>query len=167
VHGNVGGFGVKVMNVLLIVGRVAFVLIFILSGAQKLLDISGTAAMIESKLVVPPILIDLERQVQGATGIPLPRLLAIVAGVVEIGCGLLIAANIGTRFAAIVLILFTAAATYLFHDFWAMTGADRTANMVHAMKNLSIMGALLVFFVMGPWRPQPYGYRDTDSDSRY
>lgn len=155
------------MNILLIVGRIAFVLIFILSGAQKLLDIPGTAAMIEGKLVVPPILIDLETRLQGVTGMPLPRVLAIVAGVVEIGGGLLIAANIGTRIAAAGLILFTAAATYLFHDFWTMTGADRTANMIHAMKNLSIMGALLVFFVMGPWRPQPYGYRDSDSDSRY
>jgi putative oxidoreductase len=155
------------MNILLIIGRIAFVLIFILSGAQKLLDISGTAAMIESKLVVPPILIDLERQLQGATGIPLPRLLAIIAGIVEIGGGLLIAAGIGTRVAAVTLLLFTAAATYLFHDFWAMTGADRANNMIHAMKNLSIMGALLVLFVLGPWRPQSQGYRDRDSDSRY
>jgi uncharacterized membrane protein YphA (DoxX/SURF4 family) len=155
------------MNILLVIGRIAFVAIFILSGAQKLLDISGTAAMIEGKLVVPPILIDLEAKLQSLTGMPLPRLLAIVAGVVEIGGGLLIAANIGTRIAAAVLILFTAAATYLFHDFWAMTGADRAANMIHAMKNLSMMGALLVFFVIGSWRPQSYGYRDSESDSRY
>lgn len=154
------------MNILLVVGRVAFVLIFILSGARKLLDISGTATMIEGKLLVPPILIDLETQLQGLTGMPLPRLLAIVAGGVEIAGGLLIAVNIGTRIAAATLILFTAAATYLFHDFWTMSGPDRAANMAHAMKNLSIMGALLVFFVMGSWRPQSYG-RDSDSDSRY
>lgn len=155
------------MNSLLIIGRVAFVLIFILSGAQKLLDISGTSAMIESKLVVPPILIDLETQLRNLTGMPLPQLLAIIAGVVEIGAGLLIAVNIGTRAAAATLILFTAAATYMFHDFWAMTGADRSANMIHAMKNLSIMGALLVLFVLGSWTPQGTGHRDRDSDSRY
>ncbi len=145
------------MNILLVIGRIAFVLIFVLSGAQKLLDISGTAAMIEGKLVVPPLLIDLETQLQSMTGQPLPRLLAMVAGVVEISGGLLIAANIGTRVAAIALILFTAAATYLFHDFWAMSGADRSANMIHAMKNLSIMGALLMLFVIGSWRPSPQG----------
>lgn len=155
------------MNILFIVGRIAFVLIFILSGTQKLFDISGTAAMIESKLVVPPILIDLETKLQGLTGMPLPRLLAIVAGVVEIGGGLMIAANVGTRIAAAALIVFTALATYLFHDFWAMTGADRTANMVQAMKNLSMIGALIIFFVLGTWRPGSNGYRDRDSDSRY
>jgi uncharacterized membrane protein YphA (DoxX/SURF4 family) len=155
------------MNILFIVGRIAFVLIFILSGVQKLFDISGTAAMIESKLIVPPILIDLETKLQGLTGMPLPRLLAIVAGVVEIGGGLMIAANVGTRIAAVALIVFTALATYLFHDFWAMTGADRTANMVQAMKNLSMIGALIIFFVLGPWRPATNGYRDRNSDSPY
>lgn len=155
------------MNVLFIIGRVAFVLIFILSGVMKLWDIPATAAMIESKLVVPPILIDLETKLQSLSGMPLPRLLAIIAGVVEIGGGLLVAINIGTRAAAALLILFTAATTYLFHDFWTMTGADQTANMIHAMKNVSIMGALLVLFVLGSWTPQGAGNRDRDSDSRY
>ncbi len=155
------------MNIVFVVGRVAFVLIFILSGAAKLLDISGTSAMIESKLLVPPILIDLETRLQSLTGMPLPRLLAIVAGLIEIGAGLLIAANRGTRVAAVVLILFTAAATVVFHDFWAMTGADRTANMTQAMKNLSSRGALLMLFVLGPWQPQIRGYRDSVSNSRY
>ncbi len=155
------------MKILWIIGRIAFVLIFILSGAQKLLDISGTSAMIESKLVVPPILIDLETKLQSFTGMPLPKLLAILAGLVEIGGGILIAANIGTRAAAAVLILFTAAATLTFHDFWAMTGADRAANLIQALKNLSIMGALLVFFVLGSWRPLAGGYRDRESNLRY
>lgn len=155
------------MNILFVVGRIAFVLIFILSGAQKLMDIPATAAMIEAKLVVPPLLIDLETQLQSMTGMPLPRLLAMVAGVVEIAGGLLIAANTGTRVAAVVLILFTAAATYLFHDFWAMTGADRAANMIQAMKNVSIMGALLVFFVLGSWRPSAAGDGESRSGARY
>jgi putative oxidoreductase len=155
------------MNMLLIAGRIAFVLVFIFSGGQKLVDLSATTAMIESKLLVPPLLIDLETQLQGLTGLPLPRLLAILAGVVEIVAGLMIAANIGTRIAAAVLILFVAIATYLFHDFWAMAGAEQSNHIAHALKNLSIIGALLVFFVIGPWQQAAYGRRDNDSDSRY
>ena len=41
------------MNTLFIIGRIAFVLVFILSGAQKLMDIPGTAAMIEPKVAIP------------------------------------------------------------------------------------------------------------------
>jgi putative oxidoreductase len=71
-------------------------------------------------------------------------MLAIAAGTIELLCGLMIALNFGARFAAIVLILFVAASTFYFHDFWNQTGADARNNMIHALKNLSIIGALFV-----------------------
>jgi uncharacterized membrane protein YphA (DoxX/SURF4 family) len=154
------------MNALLVIGRIAFVAIFILSGAQKLFDISGTAAMIEAKLVVPPILIDVETRLRDLTGMPLPQLLAITAGVVEIVAGVMIAAGFGTRIAAVALILFTVAATFLFHDVWSTSGEERAGNMIQAMKNLSIIGALLVLFVIGRWRPAS-AVRETRPAPRY
>jgi putative oxidoreductase len=141
------------MNILLIIGRLAFVAIFVLSGAQKLMDIGATAAMIAPNIVIPAELKSFATQLEGATGMTTPQLLAIAAGVVELAGGLMIAANIGTRVAALALIVFTVAATFWFHDFWNMTGGDRMNNMAHALKNLSVIGALLVFFVIGPWRP--------------
>lgn len=141
------------MNILFFIGRLAFVLIFIFSGATKLMDIGATASMIGSKVMIPSQLAGFAAQLEGATGMTVPQLLAVLTGVVELVGGLMIAVNIGTRIAAILLIVFTAAATFYFHDFWAMTGADRTGNMIHALKNLSIIGGLLVFFVLGGWRP--------------
>ncbi len=141
------------MNILLIIGRLAFVAIFVYSGATKLINIGATAAEIAQKIVVPAELAGFAAQLEGATGMTTPQLLAIAAGVVELGGGLMIAANIGTRFAALALIVFTAAATYWFNDFWNMAGGDRMNNQMHALKNLSLIGALLVFFVIGPWRP--------------
>ncbi|HWZ09225.1 MAG TPA: DoxX family protein, partial [Bradyrhizobium sp.] len=81
------------------------------------------------------------------------QMLAIAAGTIELLCGLMIALNFGARFAAIVLILFVAAATFYFHDFWNQTGADARNNMIHALKNLSIIGAL--FIVAGTVRLVP------------
>jgi uncharacterized membrane protein YphA (DoxX/SURF4 family) len=141
------------MNILFFIGRLAFVLIFIFSGAQKLMDIGATASMIAGKVTIPAQLSSVAAQLESASGMKVPQLLAVLTGVVELVGGLMIAVNIGTRFAAILLIAFTAAATFYFHDFWTMTGDARADNMVHAMKNLSIMGALLVFFVIGAWRP--------------
>jgi putative oxidoreductase len=141
------------VNILLIIGRLAFVAVFVLSGAQKLMDIGATAALIAPKMSIPPELAGFAAQLESATGMTTPQLMTIVAGVVELAGGLMIAANIGTRFAAFALLIFTAAATYWFHDFWNMTGGDRINNMAHALKNLSLIGALLVFFVIGPWRP--------------
>lgn len=147
------------MSVLLILGRIAFVLIFIASGTQKLMDVGGAAAMIAPNIVVPEPLSGLATQLEEITGMTTPEMLAMAAGIVELGGGLLIATNIGVRGAALLLLLFTGAATYWFHDFWNMEGADRVNNMIHAMKNLSMMGALLVFFVLGSWWPgEPAGH---------
>ena len=54
------------MNILLIIGRIAFVLVFILSGAQKLMDISGTAAMIEPKVPIPEAIASYAAQIETA-----------------------------------------------------------------------------------------------------
>jgi uncharacterized membrane protein YphA (DoxX/SURF4 family) len=141
------------MNTLFIIGRIAFVLVFILSGAQKLMDIPGTAAMIEPKVAYTA-------QLETATSMKMPSLLAVVAGVIEIVAALMLAFGFGTRFASVVLILFTAAATYYFHPFWTMTGPERDANMINALKNLSLIGGLLVLFVLGSWRPVRVGPYD-------
>ena len=56
---------------------------------------------------------------------PMPQMLAIAAGALELVCGIMIALNFGARFFAILLILFVAAATFYYHDFWNQTGARR------------------------------------------
>jgi len=53
----------------------------------------------------------------------------------------------------VLLILFVAGATFYFHDFWNQTGADARNNMIHALKNLSIVGAL--FMIAGYGRAAP------------
>ena len=121
------------MNAAFTLGRVALVVIFVFSGVQKLFDISGTADQIQAKLIIP-----------AALGMPIWQVLAIVVALVEIVGGLLITFNVLTRGAAVVLLFFTAVTTFYYHDFWNMAGADRTSNLNLALKNLSIIGALLM-----------------------
>jgi|SRR5262245_161047 len=133
------------MNAVFTLGRIALVMIFIISGAQKLLDIAGTADHIQSKLVIPPALTDITSQIEATLGMPIWQTLAIVVALIEVVGGLLIAFNVMTRTMAVVLLIYTAVAAFYFHDFWNMpTGADRVNNMIHALKNLSIMGAFLM-----------------------
>ena len=75
---------------------------------------------------------------------PIWQVLAIVVAMVEIVGGLLIAFNVLARTAAVVLLIFTAVTTFYYHDFWNMAGAERTNNLILALKNLSIIGALLM-----------------------
>ena len=124
-------------------GRILFSVLFVLSGVLKLMNVSATAQMTE-KVVFPAIVAPYTEQLVTMTGMPMAQLLAIAAGAIEGVCGIMIALNFGARFFAIILILFVAAAAFYFHDFWNQTGAEATNNMVHALKNLSLIGALLM-----------------------
>lgn len=125
-------------------GRVLFVVLFVFSGASKLFDIASTTQAITEKVALPALLTPYTTQLEGITGMPTAQLLAILAGAVEVLGGLFIALNIGTRFFALLLVLFVAITTFYFHNFWDMTGPDRINNMIHALKNLSLIGGLLV-----------------------
>jgi len=141
------------MHILFTIARVLLVLIFVLSGGRKLMDISATAGQIASVITIPDALSNVAAQLQDVTGMTAHQLLAILAGVVEVVAALLIIFNIGTRGAAAVLALFTLVTTFYFHAFWNMSGDAMQANMIHALKNLSIIGGLLTFVVLGSWRP--------------
>ncbi len=143
------------MHILFVIGRVLLVLIFIYSGIGKLLDLSGTAAIIAPVVKVPDALAGFATQLQEMTGMTVPQLLAIITSVIELVAGLLIAFNVATRGAAAILALFTLVTVFYFHDFWNMAGATRDGNVIHALKNLSMTGGLLVFVVLGSWRPMP------------
>lgn len=144
------------MQAFITIGRFLFAVLFIISGASKLLDLAATAQMTE-KIVLPAALAtytsQYTSQLEGLTGMPMPQMLAIAAGSLELICGLMIALNFGARFFAILLILFVAGATFYFHDFWNQTGGEARNNLIHALKNLSIIGAL--FMIVGYGRPVP------------
>lgn len=156
------------MPPLVAVGRVLFVLLFVVSGASKLMDITGTTAEIAAKVVpaIPVVAASYVKQVEGLTAMPFAQLLAILAGVLEVVGGLLIALNIGTRFFATLLVLFVIAATYFFHDFWNQAGADKLNNMIHALKNLSIIGGLLILIGYPSGVADERGYTSAP-DNRY
>jgi putative oxidoreductase len=127
-------------------GRILFAVLFVFSGASKLLDLSATAQMMD-KVVLPAIVAPYTAQLETMVGMPMAQILAIASGALEIICGVMIALNLGARFFAVILILFVAAATYYYHDFWNQTGPDARNNLIQALKNLSLIGAL--FMIVG------------------
>jgi putative oxidoreductase len=130
-------------------GRILFAVLFVFSGASKLMDLSATAQMTE-KIVLPAIMAPYTAQLETIVGMPMAQILAIASGALEVICGVMIALNFGARFFAILLILFVAATTFYFHDFWNQAGPDARNNLIHALKNLSIIGAL--FMIVGSSR---------------
>jgi len=121
-----------------------FAVLFLYSGASKLLGLAATADFISAKVILPAVLLPYTSQLEGATGMSTPQMLAIAVGSFEVIAGLMIAFNLATRFFAILLILFVAVTTFYFHDFWNQSPPENAKSVVDALKNLSIIGALFV-----------------------
>lgn len=128
-------------------GRILLAVLFIYTGATKLFAIQTTADFIASKIAVPDMIAPYAQQVEHATGMTTPQLLAVAVGALEIIAGLMVALNVAARFFALLLIVYVAVATFLFYDFWNQAPPDNGRMLVEALKNLSIIGAL--FMIMG------------------
>lgn len=148
------------MPALIIFGRVLFAVLFIYSGATKLFAIQATADVIAAKVVIPGLIAPYTAQLEAATSMALPQMLAIATGAFEIIAGLMIALNFGVRFFAILLIIYIGFVTFYFHDFWNQTPPDNGKTLVDALKNLSLIGALFILagYGRGPKLAEPaYG----------
>ncbi len=121
-------------DVVALIGRVALAAMFVISGFGKLTGFAGTAGFIAS------------------TGLPMPEVLAVAAIVVELGGGLAIVFGWMTRWAALAMAVFLVVITPIFHGYWAMPAAEQMVNQIMFMKNLSILGAMLLLYAFGPGR---------------
>ena len=117
-----------------LVGRILLAAIFVLSGVMKLADFEGALGHMQ------------------AQGIPYAASLLVIAALVEILGGLSIMTGFLTRLGAFALFLYLIPVTLLFHDFWSHAGPERIAQSAQFMKNVAIMGGLLVLMAHGAAR---------------
>jgi putative oxidoreductase len=115
-----------------LLARVLLSAIFVLSGVNKIMDWSGTEGYMESKEM------------------PLVPLLHVGAIVFELGGGLLVLSGFKARWGAVALILFIIPATLIFHNFWAVPETQRQEQMINFLKNVAILGGLLMVVAFGP-----------------
>jgi putative oxidoreductase len=113
-------------------GRVLLGLIFIVSGFGKITGFAGTAAYMASK------------------GLPMAQVLLVGAIAVELVGGLMLFAGLKARWAALAIFLFIIPTTYVFHNPAGLDAQAAQAQMIQLMKNLSIMGGMLLVAAFGP-----------------
>jgi len=87
--------------------------------------------------------------VMAREGIPAPQFMLIGAIVFLIAGSLSVLAGFKARIGAGLLLAFLILATYFFHDFWTMEGQEQQAQIIHFMKNLALMGAMLFLIANG------------------
>lgn len=118
-------------NPLTFVGRLLLALLFLPAGLTKIAGFAGTVGYIASK------------------GLPLPAVGAVIAIGVEVLGGLALLVGFGTRVAALVLALFTVAATVIFHAWWAVPAEAQMVQQLMFFKNIAVVGGLLVLAAHG------------------
>lgn len=118
-------------NPLALVGRLLLALLFLPAGIGKITGFAGTVGYI------------------GSVGLPLPALGAVIAIVVEIVGGVALIAGFGTRIAALILALFTLAASFFFHAYWAVPADQQFVTQLLFMKNIAVVGGLLTLSAWG------------------
>jgi len=132
------------MNAAYTLGRIFLSLIFVVAGAQKLMDISEiTKLLTDSNVPIP------DQIVPYLQGIPKYQALGYLVAGVEVLGGLMVLVGLKARWGALLLVVFTAATIVVVHHFWDMTGAAFKSNLTDALKNLSIIGGLLLVVAVG------------------
>ena len=132
------------MNAAYMLGRILLSLVFVVAGIQKLMDIRPTADMLAATKIPIP-----EQIVPYLGGIPKYQALGYLIAAIELICGLMVLIGLKARWGALVLIVFTAATIIFVHHFWDMSGEAFSSNLTEALKNLSIMGGLLLVVAVG------------------
>lgn len=132
------------MSALYVIGRILFAALFLVSGINKFLDLQSAAQAITTHFTVPAQLTDYTSQIETFTGMPIAQVIAILGGVIEILGAVAIAANLGARVFAILLALLLVLTIVHFNDFWNAAATDRMASLFEALKNLALIGALLM-----------------------
>lgn len=133
------------MNIAYSAGRMFLPIIFIVAGIQKLMSVQAIAKMLADINVPIP-----EEVVPYLGGIAKYDALGYLIGAIEVICGLMVLVGLKARWAALVLIVFTACTIFFVHHFWDMTGEDFARNQADALKHLAIMGGLLLLVAGAP-----------------
>jgi len=117
-----------------LVGRVLLVLMFIIAGYEKITDFDGTIGYMQ------------------AYNMPMTQVLAVIAIIIELGGGIMIAVGWKARWAAAALFIFVLVILFVFHAFWAVPADQFQLQKIMFMKNLAMMGGLLYVMAYGSGR---------------
>jgi len=114
----------------IIAARLCLAIVFLYSGADKLLNWQSGVD-----------------EVRGF-GLPWPRLCAALTIATQLTGGLLVASGYAVAVGAFLLAAFTAAATILAHRFWLYRGERFRQELTTALEHLAIIGGFLLIAIV-------------------
>ncbi len=122
------------MGILYFIGRVLFVLIFILSGYKHVANVKEMSAYAKSM------------------GLPAAGFFTILSGIMIFVGGILILLDVAMFWGALLILLFLLPAAFTMHAFWkAQDPGTKAVQEAQFLKNISLSGAalMIMFFSHG------------------
>lgn len=117
------------MDVVVLIGRILFGLLFVTSGIGHLSQSEAMAGYAGSK------------------NVPAPRAAVIVSGLLILAGGLMIAIGLWADLGALFLVVFLVLAAFLMHGPWTVSDPqERQMEQIQFMKDLALAGAALMLF---------------------
>lgn len=117
-----------------LIGRILLGLFFINSGFNHFSNLSMIAGYAGSKKI------------------PFPKFLTFISGLFLLFGGLSILLGVYPIIGIILIIAFLLPATFFIHNFWTLSKEQKPAEKVNFMKNLALVGALLMLLqIQTPW----------------
>jgi putative oxidoreductase len=136
------------MSIAYTIGRIILPVMFIVAGVQKIWDVQAIAKLLVDNNI--PIPEEITPYLTYLGDIPKYNLLGYIIGGLEVICGLMVMVGLKARWAAVVLIVYSACSIFFVHHFWDMEGLAFTENRERALMHLSILGGLLLLIAGGP-----------------
>ena len=118
-------------DAVILAARIFLATLFLIFGCRKVRDYPGTV----SQMV--------------RDGVRTPMLATVVAIFMEIPVAFAVAVGAFTRLSAVLMAGYTLGTSLIEHRYWTKTGAALLDSMEAFYKNLSIMGGLLLLYVIG------------------
>src|SRR3954468_20035313 len=122
-------------NLIYPAGRALLGALFFISGINKILAFSYVAGWMAS------------------SGVPASNLLLAITIAIEVLGGLMLITGYKARLAAVVIALFLVPVTLVFHSFWSADAANFQNQLTQFLKNLSILGGLLLLIEREQFAP--------------
>ncbi|MCX4095028.1 DoxX family protein [Nocardia sp. alder85J] len=117
------------MSVVVLIGRILFALLFVLSSFGHFAQADGMATYAQAK------------------GVPAAKAAVIGSGVLALVAGLMVVLGIWADLGCLLLLVFLIPTTFLMHTFWQESDPQiKQAEMINFNKNIALMGAALALF---------------------
>ncbi|MFO7894151.1 MAG: DoxX family protein [Longimicrobiales bacterium] len=117
------------MNVLHLVGRIFFGMIFVFNGLNHFMRL------------------DMLTDYAASMGVPAPSVAVIITGLLLLLGGLAVIFGYQRRFGLWMLIIFLIPVALIMHPFWAVPAEQQMAQMSHFFKNFALAGGAMMLLL--------------------